>query len=165
MIPAPAKAVMIRWAVPADAAAIARLSDQLRTTSGDATGTMTADVVVRDGFCAAREFQVLVATDGQTVLGYALFYASYEPSKAARGLYLADLCVDQTARRRGIGRLLLDAVTAEADRQRRSFVWWLSSPDNTAAAAFYAAIPPDIIAPTVARVRLVRAETSETSAA
>ena len=36
--------------------------------------------------------------------GYALYFDSYEPTYAARGLYLADLYVDQAFRRQGIGR-------------------------------------------------------------
>ena len=70
--------------------------------------------VLRDGFGDNPEFEVILAEGGNGAVGYALYFDSYEPTYAARGLYLADLYVDQAFRRQGIGRALLAAVAAES---------------------------------------------------
>src|SRR3546814_16795315 len=62
------------------------------------------------------EFVVLLAENEGGLLGYAMFYDAYEPSYAARGVYMADLYVRPAARRLGLGRRLTAAV---ADHRRR----------------------------------------------
>jgi GNAT superfamily N-acetyltransferase len=71
------------------------------------------------------------------VVGYALFHDSYEPIYAARGVYLCDLFVEEAARRQGVGRALIAAVSRDAHRRGRTFAWWVSRTGNARAHAFY----------------------------
>lgn len=127
----------IRMAVESDAEALAGLAEAFHRSHGDATGFLTAEAIRRDGFGAAPEFSVLVAEGADGLLGYALFYDSYEPSYAARGVYMADLFVAESARRLGLGRRLIAAVADHGRSRGRRYVWWVARAENTDAQAFY----------------------------
>lgn len=146
--------VEVRRAAPADVAAVASISDELRTHVGDPTGHLSPEALVRDGFGDRPEFDLLVAERDGVVIGYALFHDSYEPGFAARGVYLADLAVTASARGAGAGRALVDAVCDDACRRGRVFVSWLCNPANASALAFYRHIGVDVVVPTVAHVRV-----------
>jgi diamine N-acetyltransferase len=145
----------IRRATPDDSPVLSALVDELRAHLGDPLGAMSADVIRRDGFGPDPAFEVLLAERGGVAVGYALFHPTYEPAYAARGLYLADLCVSSAARGTGIGRALLAAVVGEARRRGLVYVGWLSSPANQTAQDFYDHLKPDVKVTTISRVILV----------
>jgi ribosomal protein S18 acetylase RimI-like enzyme len=147
----------IRPATAADARAIAGISDELRAHVGDPTGHFTAEVIVRDGFGAKPEFELLVAERDGRVVGYALFQEAYEPTYAAKGLYLADLAVTATARRTGVGRALVEHVSEITLARGRRYVWWHANPKNESALVFYRRIGVDLTAFAVSHVKLVAA--------
>lgn len=147
--------VSTRPASRADAGAIARLSRELRAAIGEPRALFSEDVILRDGFGKKPEFQVVVAERDGDVAGYALFYDAYEPGYAARGVYLADLVVGKSARRLGIGRVLIAAVEAAAAARGRSYVWWIVPPDNADALRFYEELRPEVTQGTVLHVKLV----------
>jgi ribosomal protein S18 acetylase RimI-like enzyme len=161
-MPTPAD-ITIRPAVQEDADAVARLSDELRVHLGNSTGGLSPQVFLRDGFGPRREFDVLLACRKGHPIGYALFYDAYEPAYAARGVYLADLCVTASARGRGVGRALMDAVAMDAGRRGRSYVWWLSAPTNGGAQAFYDRLSADYSETTVSRAKLLRSDQIQSS--
>jgi GNAT superfamily N-acetyltransferase len=65
----------------------------------------------------ATGVEMWVAVEDTKVLGVAVFRI-IENTSAGRKLYVDDLVTDETQRSRGVGKLLLDALTNEA-RQRR----------------------------------------------
>lgn len=130
-------ALRIRPATPEDAVAIAHLARGLNELHRDPIEHFTAEAVLRDGFGESPCFSVLVAEHDGAVVGYALYFDSYEPVYAARGLYLSDLFVDPDARRHGAGRALVAGVVAEARRRGATFVGWVSRAWNAEAQAFY----------------------------
>lgn len=128
----------IRPALESDAAALAALAEEFHHAHGDPTGFLTADAIRRDGFGDDPEFRVMVADAGTGGLhGYALFHDAYEPSYAARGIYVADLYVRPAARRGGLGRRLIAAVAADGRSRGRRYVWWVAQAVNTEAHMFY----------------------------
>lgn len=127
----------IRMATKADAEALAALAEEFHRAHGDPTGNLTAEAIRRDGFGTDPEFAVLLAEGGDGLLGYALFYDAYEPSYAARGVYMADLYVRPAARRLGLGRRLIAAVADHGRRRGRTYVWWVARAENAAAHGFY----------------------------
>ena len=128
---------VIRLAAAADAEALAALAAEFHAAHGDPTGHLTPEAIRRDGFGEEPEFRVLVAEDAAVLVGYALFYDAYEPSYAARGVYMADLYVRPSARRCGLGRRLIAAVAEDARRHGRTYVWWVAQAVNVEAQAFY----------------------------
>ena len=135
--PADAAVLTLRHAAPADAAEIAGMSSAFRRELGEPDGHLNEAAVRRDGFGESPEFEVLIAEFSGTVVGYALFFRSYEPTYAEAGYYLADLYVKPQARRRGVARALVSAVAAHTHQRGRTFVWWIAMADNENATAFY----------------------------
>jgi ribosomal protein S18 acetylase RimI-like enzyme len=129
--------LFIRPARLEDAVLVAALVTELAEQQGDPTEHISIDAFKRDAFRPAPEFEALLAETGGSVVGYALFHLSYEPSYAARGVYLCDLYVRPPARRQGIGRALAAAVAGRAKALGRTYVWWVSKPRNETALAFY----------------------------
>ncbi|MBO7407927.1 MAG: GNAT family N-acetyltransferase, partial [Clostridia bacterium] len=79
------------------------------------TETALAALVAED------ENPVYVAVDAvDRVLGYAFCVLKHAPAggfiRPVTVMYIDDLCVDETARGRGLGRMLFQHVTAEARR-------------------------------------------------
>jgi ribosomal protein S18 acetylase RimI-like enzyme len=138
--------LIIRPARLDDAALVAALVAELAEQQGDPTEHISVEAIKRDAFRPSPEFAVLLAETGGSVVGYALFHLSYEPSYAARGVYLCDLYVRAAARRQRIGRALAAAVAGRAKALGRSYVWWVSKPRNETALAFYKSLGVESVA-------------------
>jgi GNAT superfamily N-acetyltransferase len=108
--------VVVRPAVPADAATIVQLIRELAVyekESVDNVKISEADVL-RDGFGAERRFEcLLVEIDGRAA-GFALFFHDYSTWEGRAGLYVEDLYVSERARGTGVGRRLLAEIAAIA---------------------------------------------------
>jgi GNAT superfamily N-acetyltransferase len=153
-------ALTIRPARPDEAELVAALVAKLAAQQGDPTEHISAEAFKLDAFKISPEFEVLLAESEGAVIGYALFHLSYEPSYSARGVYLCDLYVRPTARRKG--RTLAAAVAARSKELGRSYVWWVTKPWNEAALAFYRSIR---VEPTAVLAHALTFETFEALAA
>ncbi|MBC8082379.1 MAG: GNAT family N-acetyltransferase [Hymenobacter sp.] len=99
--------------------------------------TNTLAAMQRDGFGPVPIFRFFVLeNDAADIIGLALFYTAYSTWKG-RMLYLEDLVVTDTARRGGYGRLLFDAVVAEARATGAVRLKWQVLNWNEPAIAFY----------------------------
>lgn len=98
--------------------------------------TNTLDMMRHDSFGPAPIFGFFVLESGADLIGLALFYTGYSTWKG-RMLYLEDLVVTEAARRGGYGRLLFDAVVAEAQRTGAQRMKWQVLDWNEPAIAFY----------------------------
>jgi GNAT superfamily N-acetyltransferase len=98
--------------------------------------TNTLDMMRHDGFGPAPIFGFFVLESGPELVGLALYYTAYSTWKG-RMLYLEDLVVTEAARRGGYGRLLFDAVVAEARRTGAQRLKWQVLDWNEPAIGFY----------------------------
>ena len=99
--------------------------------------TNTLAAMQRDGFGPAPIFGFFVLeNEAGTLVGLALYYTAYSTWKG-RMLYLEDLVVTEAARRGGHGRLLFDAVVAEARATGAVRLKWQVLDWNEPAIAFY----------------------------
>ncbi|MDO7850458.1 GNAT family N-acetyltransferase [Hymenobacter convexus] len=99
--------------------------------------TNTLAAMQRDGFGPAPIFGFFVLeNEAAEIIGLALFYTAYSTWKG-RMLYLEDLVVTETARRGGLGRLLFDAVVAEARATGAVRLKWQVLNWNEPAIGFY----------------------------
>ena len=99
--------------------------------------TNTLAAMERDGFGPAPIFSFFVLeNDAAEITGLALFYTAYSTWKG-RMLYLEDLVVTEAARRGGFGRLLFDAVVAEARATGAVRMKWQVLDWNEPAIGFY----------------------------
>jgi GNAT superfamily N-acetyltransferase len=98
--------------------------------------TNTLEMMRHDGFGPTPVFSFFVLEKEDALIGLALFYTAYSTWKG-RMLYLEDLVVTEAARRGGYGRLLFDAVVAEAQRTGAQRMKWQVLDWNEPAIAFY----------------------------
>lgn len=129
---------LIRAARPADAAAIATLAGRLEAEEGTGTCRLRPEHVRAHGFGARRRFRVIVAERDGELVGYALYYPSFDVTHAAKGFYLNDLYVVPAERGRGTGRALMRAVARACLEDGGRYLFWNALARNANARAFYA---------------------------
>lgn len=135
------QSILIRRAVAADAVTIGTLArqfaDYLRALGDTTEFKLNAETCLRDGFGENPAFEGLVAEDDGRVIGYLLYHMGYDSDKAQRTLYVADLYVDSTARRRGTGQALMEkAASIARERGAAEMIWSVFGP-NDMAKSFY----------------------------
>ena len=128
----------IRPATRADVATILRFIRELATyeREPDAVEATEASLALAL-FGEHPAAEAVIADDGGTPIGFALFFHNFSTWTGRRGLYLEDLYVTPQARGRGAGRALLRHLAGIAlDRGCARFEWsvldW-----NTPAIDFY----------------------------
>ena len=98
--------------------------------------TVTLSHFEESGFGQNPVWWAFVAeTDGK-VEGFALYYIRYSTWKGQR-LYLEDIVVTEKMRGRGLGKLLFDALIAEAKQKNFSGMVWQVLEWNEPAINFY----------------------------
>ncbi|MBI4641261.1 MAG: GNAT family N-acetyltransferase [Candidatus Tectomicrobia bacterium] len=133
--------VVIRNATAADAPTIGVLAKEFQEylrALGDRTKfEFTAETYLRDGFGPNSAFSGLVAELDGEVIGYLLYHFGYDTDRAMRLMYVIDLYVQASKRRRGVGEALMRAA-AKICRQvgGRELIWSVFSA-NTLAFQFY----------------------------
>jgi ribosomal protein S18 acetylase RimI-like enzyme len=112
-----AAAIVVRPAVPADAAVILELIRELAVYEREPLTTVKATEadILRDGFGPERRFECLLVEVGGRPAGFALFFHNYSTWEGRAGLYVEDLYVSEWARGRNIGRRLLGGIAALAE--------------------------------------------------
>ena len=99
--------------------------------------TNTLAAMQRDGFGPEPIFGFFVLENKAfEIIGLALYYTAYSTWKG-RMLYLEDLVVTGAARRGGLGRLLFNAVVAEARATGAVCMKWQVLDWNESAIGFY----------------------------
>jgi GNAT superfamily N-acetyltransferase len=104
----------IRIATIADADAIGELAKEfqeyLRALGDHTQFEFTAEAYRRDGFGPHPAFAGLVAELDGAVVGYLLYHFGYDTDWAMRLMFVVDLYVQETKRRRGTGGALMRAA-------------------------------------------------------
>jgi GNAT superfamily N-acetyltransferase len=83
---------------------------------------------------------VLLARDGDQLVGMAAYSFLWPAAGVTQSLFLKELYVSEATRRHGVGRALMERLYAIAAEQECSRVEWMTETDNSAARAFYEAI-------------------------
>lgn len=91
-------------------------------------------------FSARPAATVLLARDGGQVFGLASYSLLWPAAGADTSLYLKELYVRESARRRGVAGAFMSALQDAARKAGCSRVEWTADADNPAALAFYAAL-------------------------
>ena len=61
--------------------------------------------------------EAIVALDGETVIGYAIFFPYFATFRGQRGIYLEDIYLTKTARGKGIGEMMLKFIATSAKQR------------------------------------------------
>lgn len=83
---------------------------------------------------------VLLAREGDDVLGLASYSFLWPAAGAEASLFLKELFVRERARRRGVARALMEALRAAADAAGCPRIEWTADRDNPPALALYQAL-------------------------
>jgi GNAT superfamily N-acetyltransferase len=111
--------------------ALARFEKLEHTVSG------SAEALARHLFGERPAAEAILAEEGGVAVGYALFFPTYSTFLTKRGLYLEDLFVLESHRRKGVGRALLTEVKRLAQTRGLGRLEWSVLDWNASAIAFY----------------------------
>ncbi len=129
---------MIRPATPADVPTIARLIRALAEYEH-----LTHMVVLNEADLHAHLFgprpycEVLLAQDGEDVVGFALFFHNYSTFLGKPGIYLEDLFVEPAHRGKGHGKELFLALVRLAEERGCGRMDWAVLDWNKPSIDFY----------------------------
>jgi GNAT superfamily N-acetyltransferase len=137
----------IRTAGPDDAPAVHALINALAEYEREPDAVESTPDVIRRQLADSRPpFECLLAEADGEVVGFALFFPTYSTWLGRQGLWLEDLFVLESYRRRGIGRALLTSVARLAVARGYGRLEWSVLDWNEPALAFYrrlGAVPLD----------------------
>src|ERR1700733_13331904 len=85
--------------------------------------TVSPEHFIESGFGPNPVWWAFVAEEDGIINGFALYYIRYSTWKGQR-MYLEDILVTETARGRGLGGMLMDALINEAKEKKLSGIVW-----------------------------------------
>ncbi|MFF2651455.1 GNAT family N-acetyltransferase [Streptomyces sp. NPDC058045] len=132
--------MQISKATPSDAGVISAILGEIEAYYGGEPVPGDVDQIHAALFSDRPAATVLLARDGDTVLGLASYSQLWPAAGADTSLYLKELFVREGGRRRGAARALMAALRAEAAVLGCSRIEWTADTDNPAALAFYEAL-------------------------
>lgn len=98
--------------------------------------TVTLKHFEESGFGSRPVWWAFVAEENQTVIGFALYYIRYSTWKGQR-MYLEDLYITESERRKGVGSQLMKALMEEARYLNLNGITWQVLDWNKPAIDFY----------------------------
>ncbi|WP_431968803.1 N-acetyltransferase family protein [Actinacidiphila sp. bgisy160] len=123
-----------------DAEEISRLIGEIEVYYGGDYAPGNVDQIRAALFGAHPAATVLLARDGEDVLGMASFSLLWPAAGADTSAWMKELYVRDQARGRGVGRALLDAVRTAAQELGCTRLEWTADTDNPTALGFYEAL-------------------------
>lgn len=134
-------AVTLRSAVPDDAPTIHALVTALAVYEREPDAVACTPDVLRVQLASPRPpFECLLAEDDGVACGFALFFPTYSTWVGKPGIWLEDLFVLESHRRRGVGGLLLRRLAQLVRERGGGRLEWSVLDWNAPAIAFYRAL-------------------------
>lgn len=130
-------AITVRRAVKEDCPRLLELVKELAVyEKAPDEVTVTLDHFMESGFGKKPVWWAFVAEENGTVYGFALYYIRYSTWKG-QAMYLEDILVTESARGKGIGKLLFDQLIEEAREKGLKRMVWQVLEWNEPAINFY----------------------------
>jgi GNAT superfamily N-acetyltransferase len=131
----------IRTATPADVPAILRLLRELAEFEHLSHACIATETLLdKHLFGPSPAAEALVATEGNQVMGYAIYFRTFSTFLALPGLYLEDLYIQPPFRRRGLAKAMLSKICQIAVDRGFGRVEWAVLKWNQHAITFYESI-------------------------
>ena len=109
-----------------DVAVVIAMARELAAAVGDPEPGLSESQLVADGFGPARWFDCMVAEVEGSLVGYLVLCRGFEAHTGKKRLWLGDLYVRRSARRRGVARNLISTAARFALELGCDAVYWLS---------------------------------------
>jgi GNAT superfamily N-acetyltransferase len=136
--------ILVRPAIKSDMSSVLDLIRELAIyENAEEQVTNTIEQLQLDGFGNQPTFKCVVATENDRIIGFAIYYPSYSTWKG-NCLYLEDLLVTESHRRKGVGKLLFDEVLQEAKNSGAKRFEWQVLDWNEPAINFYKKYKADL---------------------
>lgn len=130
-------AITVRRAVKDDCPRLLELVQELAVyEKAPDEVTVTLQHFEESGFGKSPVWWAFVAEENGLIYGFALYYIRYSTWKG-QAMYLEDILVTETARGKGIGKLLFDRLIAEAQEKGLKRMVWQVLEWNKPAIHFY----------------------------
>jgi len=136
--------VKIRNAKPSDMAQLTQLCAAhaaYEKATYDYTGK--EESLAKDLFSPMPKLFCLVATVGDTLIGYTTFMVQYATWTASEYIYMDCLFIKEHARGNGIGEQLVEQIKQAGSTMGCSLIQWQTPDFNTGAVKFYKRIGAD----------------------
>ena len=134
----PTAALTMRAAAPDDVGLILALVRELADYERAPDAVVATEAMLTEALFGARPAaEVVLAFEGPTPAGFALFFHNFSTWLGRRGLYLEDLFVRPEFRGRGYGRALLTRLAAIAVERGCGRMEWSVLDWNEPAIGFY----------------------------
>jgi GNAT superfamily N-acetyltransferase len=116
--------ITVRRAIKEDCPRLLELVQELATyEKAPNEVTVTAEHFAESGFGKQPVWWAFVAEENGIILGFALYYIRYSTWKG-QAMYLEDILVTESARGKGVGKLLFDRLIDESkEKGFRRIVW------------------------------------------
>lgn len=131
---------VIRLAEPKDVPALAVLMEELDHFYGETEvepPEQRAPQIAASLFAEPKPAYVLLAWDGEQLVGMAAYSFLWPAAGVTRSLYLKELYVTEAFRRKGVARSLMRTLCQVATEHDCSRMEWTVDAGNTLAEAFY----------------------------
>ena len=129
--------ISIRRAVKEDCPRLLELVQELATyEKAPNEVTVTLEHFVESGFGKQPVWWAFVAEESGIILGFALYYIRYSTWKG-QAMYLEDILVTESARGKGVGKLLFDRLIDESKEKGFKRIVWQVLEWNDPAINFY----------------------------
>jgi len=133
--------IKIRSATPEDVPQILQFIKELAEYEKLAHEvTATEDILRRNLFSERRAAEVLLASEGDVPVGFAVFFHNFSTFLGKPGIYLEDLFVRPAFRGRGYGKALLIHIARIAKERDCGRIEWSVLDWNEPAIRFYRSI-------------------------
>ncbi|HMS40945.1 MAG TPA: GNAT family N-acetyltransferase [Pyrinomonadaceae bacterium] len=88
-------------------------------------------------FGEGKTAEAILAFDGETPIGYAVFYPSFSTFRGQRGFYLEDIYITKSHRKNGVGEMMLRFIANLAKSRGFERIDFLVLEWNSPAVEFY----------------------------
>ncbi len=131
-----------------DIPAVLKLIRQLEKGSGREV-TVSEATLANGLLDPSGAAHLLVVEENEEILGYAIWNHSYSSRLGKHRIYMADLCVSENSRRRGVGKALVCHLKSMCEKNGYERLEWKTQRDNVSARDFYKSLGaterPDIV--------------------
>ena len=129
--------VSFRFAEEKDAALILRFIKDLATYENMSGDVVATEELLHEWIFAKGKAEVIFALDGDTEVGFALFFHNFSTFLGRAGIYLEDLFVMPEYRGKGFGKALLQKLAAIAVERGCGRLEWCCLDWNKPSIDFY----------------------------